>query len=84
MRPETVHLIATIARHGRGVLNAIEKFERAPMSRETRAGEVSQVVQFGRRLLASIDESLQAVPIESGPPAASNNGSGVPEQRDHP
>jgi hypothetical protein len=83
MRPETVHLIATLTRHGRGMVNAIEKFERT-IPREMRAGEVSQLVAFGRRLLVSVDESLQAVPIESGPSAASNNGSGVPEQRDRP
>lgn len=66
MRPETVHLIATLTRHGRGILNAIEKFERT-IPRDARAKEVSHLVEFGRRLLVSVDESLLTVPIESAP-----------------
>lgn len=58
-----MHLIATLFRHGRGMLNAVEKFERT-VPREHRAAEVGHVIEFAREALASADKTLAAAPTE--------------------
>ena len=52
-----MHLVATLCRHGRGALNAIEKFERT-VPREERPREVATVVEFVRSALGAVEESL--------------------------
>ncbi len=54
-----MHLIATLSRHGRGMLNAVEKFERT-VPREYRSTEIAEVVGFAREALASADKALSA------------------------
>lgn len=63
MRPETMHLMATIFRHSRGILNAIEKFERT-VPRDARAREIADVVEFARTAVAAAEKTLAAAPIE--------------------
>lgn len=59
MRPETVHLVLTLFRHGRGMLNAVEKFERT-VPREDRPRELAIVVDFARAALVAAEDSLTA------------------------
>lgn len=63
MRPETLHLIATVIRHARGMINAVEKFERT-VPREDRAAEVRDVITFVREVMTSADRTLYTAPPE--------------------
>ncbi len=63
MRPETVHLIATVFRHGRGILNALEKFERT-VPREHRAREVASAIEFGRQMMTAAERTFAVASTE--------------------
>lgn len=63
MRPETVHLLATLCRHGRGLVNAVEKFERT-VPREERAREVATLVAYAREAITAAEHALTAPSID--------------------
>jgi hypothetical protein len=63
MRPETLHLIVTVFRHARGVLNAIEKFERS-VPREHRSSEIAVVMDFARETITAVESTLYAAPTD--------------------
>jgi hypothetical protein len=52
-----MHLVLTVFRHSRGILNAVEKFERT-IPREHRASEVSTLVQFARAAVVAAEQTL--------------------------
>jgi len=64
MRPETFHLIANIARNLRGIIGAIEKFERTVPGDE-RAREILEVAAFGHAALVAFNEKLAATPTDA-------------------
>ena len=57
MTPQTVHLVRTLFRHGRGILNAIEKFERT-VPRDERAREIGTLLEFSRAAVAAAEQTL--------------------------
>lgn len=58
-----MHLMATLCRHGRGMLNAIEKFERT-VPRDQRSLEIATVVEFAREAVASAEKTLAVASTE--------------------
>ena len=63
MTPQTVHLVRTLVRHGRGILNAIEKFERT-VPREERAREMATLLDFSRAAVAAAEQTLGVTPTD--------------------
>jgi hypothetical protein len=61
MTPQTVHLVRTLIRHARGMVNAIEKFERT-VPRDERAREITTLITFGRAAMAAAEETLSDAP----------------------
>lgn len=54
-----MHLAVTLFRHGRGMLNAVEKFERT-IPREHRATEFASLIEFARAACAAAEKNLTA------------------------
>lgn len=59
MRPESFHLMLTLFRHGRGIINAVEKFSRT-VPFDEQAYEIGQIAQFAREAIGSAESTLAA------------------------
>lgn len=57
MRPATVHLLAQVIRHGRGICTAIEKWARA-VPDDARGTDAIGIVAVGRVALAAVEDAL--------------------------
>lgn len=66
MRPATVHLIAQLIRHGRGICTAVEKWGRATPS-EALAGEAGHLVAFARAALTRMESGVSLPRPEAAP-----------------
>ena len=57
MRPSTVHFVAQVIRHGRGLCTAVEKWIKATPSGEL-ATESGRLIEFARRAFTAAEREL--------------------------